>query len=267
MASVPAAAALPAAPPPGFWDEEFGGATCSYVARWVRESVAFAALVALPCWCLPSVGRADGAPAPSSSSRALHVAVIGDSLSDPKSHGGKYLAQIGEACPEARISNFAKGGTMVNQMRKRLAQALAGDDAPRFSHVIVFGGVNDLVSDETAKRTPAKVERDLAAMYRAARDSGAQVIAVTIAPWGAFKKWFNPSRGRATREVNAWIREQGRVGAVDHVVDAYALLSCDDKERLCEEYVPPFNDGLHFGPPGHAVLGRAVVESAFSSCR
>ena len=53
-----------------------------------------------------------------------------------------------------------------------------GSGAPvGYTHVIVFGGVNDLYSDITAKRTVAKIESDLSTMYASAREHGAKVVA------------------------------------------------------------------------------------------
>jgi len=66
--------------------------------------------------------------------------------------------------------------------------------------------------------------------------------------------------------VNAWIREQPGRGHVDQVVDAYALLSCGDPESLCERFVQPFKDGIHFGRAGHELLGQALYQQAFSDC-
>src|SRR6185295_4881792 len=46
-------------------------------------------------------------------SRASHhyvIAAIGDSLTDPRSHGGGYLEYLKERCPGLEIDNFGKGG-------------------------------------------------------------------------------------------------------------------------------------------------------------
>jgi lysophospholipase L1-like esterase len=196
---------------------------------------------------------------------------MGDSLTDPRSHGGKYLDVLRKRCPESQFESRAKGGEMVNQMRRRFARdvldgpAAAGE--PPYTDVIVFGGVNDLYSDLTAGRTPEKVEADLEEMYRSARTRGLRVVAITVAPWGGFRRYFNESRGKATERVNAWIREQPRAGTVDVVVDAYALLSCDGGTALCPEFSRPFNDGIHFGPAGHERLGQALFDAAFQDCR
>jgi len=192
------------------------------------------------------------------------VLVVGDSLSDPRVAGGAYVSEALRDCPATEILNRARGGWMVNQMRRDLERALP--ELGRLSHAVVFGGVNDVYSDETAGRTPDKIIRDLERIYELAKGQGAQVIGVTIAPWGGFARYFNPKRAESTRVVNAWIRERAESGELHAVVDAYALLSCGDPERLCADYEPPFRDGLHFGPAGQKRLGEALA-GAFAPCR
>lgn len=197
--------------------------------------------------------------------RACRIAVLGDSLTDPKSSGGGYLRVIQRACPTCAIDNFGKGASMVVQMRYRFEHSVA-PVIERYSHLIVFGGVNDMYSDETASRTPQKVAKDLSRIYEKARAAGTRVIAINIAPWGGFKRYFNKRRGVATIEVNSWLEQQAQVGHIDHVIDAYSALSCGVPERLCPHFEWPFKDGIHFGPAGHEVLGRLLVEKVFSQC-
>lgn len=194
------------------------------------------------------------------------VAAVGDSITDARS-GGKYLAYLAKRCPRSRFDNYGKGADMVNQMRRRFANDVLGPSKPAYTHVIVFGGVNDLYSDLTAKRTPAKIEKDLTWMYGMAKERGAKVIAITVAPWGGFRRYYNARRGAATLEVNRWMSQQQLESKIDHVVDAYSLLSCGDPEKLCPDYAPPFNDGLHFNARGHEKLGHALYEQVFSDCR
>jgi lysophospholipase L1-like esterase len=194
------------------------------------------------------------------------VALIGDSLTDFRPGGGGFVRYLEKRSPESTFSNFAKGGAMVNQMRARQLPLVVGEPTNRFTHLVVFGGVNDLYSDLTAGRTPAKIEKDLGAMYDAGKALGLRVVALTVAPWGGFTSYFNERRSAATHELNAWIRERPTTGAVDVVVDAFALLSCDDPERICPRFEPPFRDGLHFGALGHEALGQALYAAEFSSC-
>jgi lysophospholipase L1-like esterase len=194
------------------------------------------------------------------------VAAMGDSLTDARSQGGKFLDLLRERCPRSRFDNYGKGGQMVNQMRRRFTDEIFAPGNPAYTHVIVFGGVNDLYSDLTAGRTPAKIEQDLTLMYQAAHQHGARVVALTVAPWGGFTRYFNASRSSATLELNRWILAQRDAGAVDAAIDAYGLLSCGEATVLCPRYTPPFTDGLHFGAEGHRKLGEALFDQVFASC-
>ena len=213
----------------------------------------------------PTASAAPAAPVPVAKQKVV-VAALGDSLTDAKSAGGKYLEVLAKRCPESRFDNFGKGGDMVNQIRRRFERDVLSSGTA-YTHVLVFGGVNDLYSDLTAGRTPAKISADLSAIYQASRGRGWKVVALTVAPWGGFTKYYNDKRGAATRELNAWIAGRVEQNEIDYVIDAYALLSCGDPERLCKEYAGSLRDGLHFGAPGHEKLGAAIHERAFTNCR
>jgi lysophospholipase L1-like esterase len=197
--------------------------------------------------------------------RRYRVLALGDSITDQRVGGGGYLRELGRACPLSRFDHFGRGGDMVNQMRRRFEQALPQTLA-NYDTLIVYGGVNDLYSDLTAGRTNDLIETDLSAIYAAAKDRGLSVVAITVSPWGGFSRYHNERRSRSTRLLNAWIQGTSRDGQTDVVVDSYALLSCGDSERLCPEYESPSHDGLHPGPQGHALLGQALLERAFSDC-
>jgi lysophospholipase L1-like esterase len=212
----------------------------------------------------PEPPSAAGSKPPGAGQRYV-IAAVGDSLTDPRSHGGGYLDYVKAHCPKIEIDNFGRGATMVTQMRRHFDQEIASSPK-QYTHLVVFGGVNDLYSDLTAFRTPSKIEGDLSYMYATAKARGMKVVALTVAPWGGFTRYFNPSRAGATHAVNAWIREQPAQGHVDAVVDAFALLSCGDPDELCERFFRPFKDGIHFGPEGHRLLGAALYQAAFSDC-
>lgn len=213
-----------------------------------------------------ALGLVLAAPAVRSADKTRYsVAAIGDSLTDEKVGGGKFLHVLRHKCPDSEFLSKGKGGEMVNQMKKRFSQAIFGPGMPRLGHVIVFGGVNDLYSDETAGRTPEKVEHDLSAMYREARGRGAKVIAITVAPWGGFKKYWTEKRQRDTDTLNDWIRAQKAAGKVDHVVDAWETLKGEPREKLCEGCAA--KDGLHWSKVGHEKLGQALFGEVFADCR
>jgi lysophospholipase L1-like esterase len=210
----------------------------------------------------------DAAPRPS---RIYAVAAIGDSLTDPRVNGGRYLKFLAAKCPESRFDSYGVGGEMVNQMRRRFERDLFGippdPGKPHYTHVIVFGGVNDLYSDLTATRTVKKITSDLAQMYASAHEHGLRVVALTVTPWGGLSRYFTPARAATTAELNLWILAQPRGHAVDFAIDAFPLLSCGNPDRLCESYEKPFHDGVHFGPEGHRRIAEALFHDVFSDCR
>ncbi|MGC4092449.1 MAG: SGNH/GDSL hydrolase family protein [Polyangiaceae bacterium] len=222
-------------------------------------------LLALPATDAPPPAPVESAAPPKKPRRARRVLVLGDSLSDPKVHGGGYLQPLGR-CPDTRIENYAKGGFMVNQMRRRFEEEVVPLLDSSFTDVVVFGGVNDLYSDETAGRTVTKISADLTRIFKGAKARGLRVVALTVSPWGGFSRYYNERRGLATLRLNDWIREQARAGLVDVVVDTYPLLSCGVKTHLCADYQAPFHDGIHFGKLGHQKLGAALLAEAFRDC-
>lgn len=212
----------------------------------------------------PSVASASPTSAAAPKKRIYSVAVMGDSLSAPASHGGKYLAYLKERCPRSRFDSYAKGGNMVSQMRKRFARDVFGEggaERPAYSHVIILGGIADIGSNETAKRTDAKIKADLSSMYETAEAHGADVIALTVPPWGGFSM-YNPERHRMTMDLNAWIR--ARPDHVSFAVDIYPLLSCEDPKKLCAAY--GWKDKLHWTKEAHDVVGAELYRSVFSDC-
>lgn len=197
--------------------------------------------------------------------KPLRVLVLGDSLSDEKVGGGGFVRSLREHCPGVAFDNRAKGGFMVNQIRKRLESEVLPEGVT-YSHAIVFGGVNDLYSDQTANRTLPRIESDLARIYTALKARQVEVIAITVTPWGGFKRWYTPSRGQNTLTLNRWIVDQAATGAIGLALDAYPLLSCGEPELLCPALAAPYKDGLHFGKLGQQKLGDALRALAFPSC-
>lgn len=131
--------------------------------------------------------------------RVYRLAAMGDSLTDARSKGGAFLDLLRERCPRSTFDNLGVGGQMVNQMAARFPRQVLADargQAPApYSDVLVWGGVNDLYSDETAGRTVAKIENDLGYMFSTARARGLRVLAMTVAPVG--------SRGIGARSAEA----------------------------------------------------------------
>jgi lysophospholipase L1-like esterase len=209
----------------------------------------------------PPAESANAPDAPPLARPITRVLVLGDSLSDEKVGGGGFVRSLRQRCPAATFDNRAKGGFMVNQIRKRLEREVL-PEGQRYSHAIVFGGVNDLYSDQSAGRTLAKIESDLSRIYEQLEARGTAVVAVTVTPWGDFKRWFTPERGQNTLSLNRWIAARADVTPVD----AYPLLSCGEPHKLCPELAAPHKDGLHFGKAGHDKLAQALLEGPFRAC-
>lgn len=196
-----------------------------------------------------------------------HLVVLGDSLTDPKSHGGGYLDVLRKRCPGIVVDNHAKGGFMMNQIRRRFTEVvLPGAARAGVTHLVIFGGVNDLYSDLTAGRTVEKIEADFTYLFEEAGKLGWKVVALTVAPWGGFRQYDNPRRRAATKRLNRWLMDEagrGRIAALP----TGPLLTCGDPEVLCRDVEVSFRDGLHLGPEGHRRLGEALFERVFApSC-
>ncbi len=249
------------------------------MANWPRTAERIAPALAIGGVCFLFVASLIGAPKlePGATERASPVgsgaatpkkryslAAIGDSLTDKKSQGGKYLEYLQEKCPKSRFDSWGKGGNMVSQMRKRFARDVLGEGAqgarPNYSHLIVLGGIADIGSNETAGRTTDKIQADLTAMYKAAHDKGITVVALTIPPWGGFSE-YNDERHRMMTVMNGWLKK--KPAPVDHVVDIYPKLVCNERE-LCPAYAWP--DKLHWSKKGHEIVGELLYQQLFSDC-
>ncbi len=209
------------------------------------------------------------APAPSKAEGHRYVvAAIGDSLTDTRVGGGRYLDTLRRKCPESRFDAYGVGGQQTLHMRWRFGRDVLGIGAkrPRYTDVIILGGVNDLTARSPFYADTTRIRENLTNMYKKAHARGIRVIALTIPPWGRLKG-FRDRRAEATFELNRWISAQEKMGAVDVVVDIRPLLSCGDELNLCPEYRRYPNDRIHWGRAGHDVVGDALHQNAFSDCR
>lgn len=211
-------------------------------------------------------GRAESPP-----TKRYLVAAIGDSLTDPRSGGGKYLKSLAERCPESRFDAYGVGGQRTDHMRWRLSDNLFGAGTPwrprpAYTHVIILGGVNDLAAASPREARIERMKKNLAQMYRTARARGVAVIALTLPPWGRLRG-VRDRRVEATDALNGWIRQQAESGLVDHAVDIHGLLSCGDDQMLCPKNRRFANDHVHWGKVGHQIVADALYRDVFSDCR
>lgn len=224
-----------------------------------------ATLLGFGLLALGAPGRAD----PPHGKRYV-VAAVGDSLTDTRSGGGKYLKALSERCPESRFDGYGIGGQRTDHMRWRLPDHLFGRGTPwrprpSYTHVIILGGVNDLAQAPIRDARIERIKQNLSEMYRAARARGVTVVALTVPPWGKLRGGFD-RRAAATELLNGWIRSRRSAGQVDEVVDIHPLLSCGDKDVLCPKHRRFINDNIHWGSAGHELVAEALHRQVFSDC-
>lgn len=223
-----------------------------------------------------TAGMALAAPGPATAGSAAHgrryvVAAIGDSLTDTRAGGGGYLAALRARCPESRFDAYGVGGQRTDHMRWRFGADLWGKNAPwpkkpKYSHVLVLGGVNDLASTSLFDARTERIQRNLSYMFRRGRENGLSVVALTVPPFGRLRG-FEDRRLEATARLNRWILDEAARGHVDHAVDINPLLSCGDPAVLCPTYRRFANDQIHWGKRGHETVGQALHRQVFSDCR
>ncbi|MCC6901508.1 MAG: SGNH/GDSL hydrolase family protein [Polyangiaceae bacterium] len=225
-----------------------------------------AAVIGLGLLGLGAPGRAE-----TRSGTRYVVAAVGDSLTDTRAGGGKYLKALSERCPESRFDAYGVGGQRTDHMRWRLPDHLFGRGTPlrprpSYTHVIILGGVNDLAAATPREARIDSIKRNLSQMYKTARDRGVSVVALTIPPWGRLRG-ARDKRAEATDALNDWIRDQAPSGAVDHAVDIHGVLSCGDPQVLCPKNRRFPNDNVHWGALGHQVVADQLYRDVFSDCR
>jgi lysophospholipase L1-like esterase len=210
-----------------------------------------------------TIASAAGPPA----RRRYAVAAIGDSLTDPKSHGGKYLETLQRLCPKSSFVSFGKGGNMVNMMRKRFVRDLYSPredgTTPSYTDVIILGGLGDILSNETAGRTAQKVGEDILLMVGEAKARGARVLVLQLPPWGTHSA-FDTARAKMTHDVSTMIASWVEDKRIDGTLATRPLLQCGNVEVLCKEY--GWKDGIHWSAAGHEVVGKALHELHFGDC-
>src|SRR5690606_6468882 len=79
-------------------------------ARWGAALGAAAAVVAAALAWQPAAAQPEQKADPAPKRRVYRVAAMGDSLTDPRSHGGKYLEYLRKRCPESRFDSYGIGG-------------------------------------------------------------------------------------------------------------------------------------------------------------
>ena len=156
----------------------------------------------------------------------------------------QYAYWLMQARPDWQVLNRGVNGERSDEIRARFARDAAGA-TPEV--VVIIAGVNDVYQGRTA---PA-VERELEAMFVAARAARIAVVAGSIIPYNTASETQN----QAMRAVNGWIREQA---------DAHAesMVFCDTRAAVAEPGAPDrlvsSPDDLHPSPEGYKLMAAAL---------
>ncbi|MGE0322432.1 MAG: SGNH/GDSL hydrolase family protein [Polyangiaceae bacterium] len=218
--------------------------------------------------------RCEVAP-PKPAPKRYVVAAVGDSLTDTRVGGGRYLNYLSQRCPESRFDAYGVGGQRTEHMRWRFLHDVFGVGAarkpPAYTHVIVLGGINDLSAGSLSDTRTGRIRDNLRYMYREAHERGLEVVAVEVPPWGLLRG-VRDARVQATLDLNSWIASRPGHGEAEYAVDLGPVLRCDERPGvapgdLCPSYRRFPTDRIHWNAAGHKRVAEVLYQSVFSDCR
>lgn len=160
---------------------------------------------------------------------------------NPESQFAYWLRQ---AHPDWRVLNRGVNGERTDQIRARFERDVV---AARPDAVVVIAGVNDIYQGRPA----AVVQRELAAIYAAARAEKIPLVAGSIIPYNT----ATAEQNRSMHAVNRWIREHA---------DAHddTMVFCDTRAAVAAPGAPDrlvsSPDGLHPSPEGYKLMAAAL---------
>lgn len=204
-------------------------------------------------------------PAAEPKGRRYAVVAIGDSLTDPRSGGGRYLTELGRRCPQSRFTPYGIGGQRTDHMRWRFAEDVVLRPRARGvmpTHVIILAGVNDVLAGGIRHAPITRIQKNLQSMYRTGSKHGIQVVALTVPPWGRLAG-VTDARAKATDDLNAWLLAHPDV---DHAIDIRPTLSCGDRRVLCPTLRRFPNDLVHWNHAGHRAVADVLHARVFADC-
>lgn len=145
--------------------------------------------------------------------------------------------------PDWHILNRGVNGERSDQIRARFDRDVG---SVRADGVVIIAGVNDIYQGRTAE----SVQRELEAMYDAARAHGVPVVAGTIVPYNT----ASADQNARMHAVNQWIRTY----ADSHEDVAFcdtraAVASPDAPDRLVSS-----PDGLHPSAEGYRLMALTI---------
>jgi len=156
----------------------------------------------------------------------------------------QYAYWLMQAHPDWQVLNRGVNGERSDQIRARFARD-AAQATPAV--VVIIAGVNDVYQGRSAE----SVERELEAMYTAARAAKITVVAGTIIPFNI----ASPDQNARMHAVNDWIRDYAARHENSVVFcDTRAAVSAPGKpDRLVSS-----PDDLHPSPDGYKRMATAL---------
>jgi lysophospholipase L1-like esterase len=154
----------------------------------------------------------------------------------------QYAYWVMKTRPEWRVLNRGVNGERSDQIRARFTRDVL-DAKPDV--VVILAGVNDIYQGRSAE----SVERELEAMYDAARAARLAVVAASIIPYNT-----------ATADQNA------RMHAVNAWIEGYAarhgIVFCDTRAAVTApgktDQLVSSPDNLHPSPDGYRLMALAL---------
>lgn len=172
------------------------------------------------------------------------TAAVGNSIT--ASTNG-FVSFLDRSLPQRSFANMGVVGEGAAAIARRLERNVIGHG---YDEVIIEAGINDINRQDAVEYIP----RQLASMVRSAKAAGLKVVLTTLPPW----------QDQATRilAVNQRIKDEGRSWGADVIVDIHRPLA-DWRGGLRSELIGD-RMGLHPTQAGQELIGRAILESAYS---
>jgi lysophospholipase L1-like esterase len=155
----------------------------------------------------------------------------------------QYAYWLMQSHADWRVLNRGVNGERSDEIRARFTRDVL-DAIPAV--VVIIAGVNDVYQGRAADA----VQREVEAMYGAARAAHIQVVAGTIIPFNT----ATPDQNLRMHTVNAWIREYASRHEGVTFCDTRAAVSAPGQpDRLVSS-----PDGLHPSPEGYKLMAAAL---------
>jgi len=156
----------------------------------------------------------------------------------------QYAYWLMQSHPDWQVLNRGVNGERSDQIRGRFARDAA---QPKPAVVVIIAGVNDVYQGRSAE----SVQRELDAMYTAARAAKIVVVAGTIIPFNV----ASADQNARMRAINDWIRAY----AATH---AESVVLCDTRAAVAAPGQPDrlvsSTDDLHPSPAGYKLMAAAL---------